>query len=70
MDIVMSDNREAALAAAVILLGFGLVAYYLTVIMLAVGSVSLTAAGVVPVLFVAAFFLLFWLRGRAQRKGK
>ncbi len=66
----MSDNREAALAAAVILLGFGLVAYYLPVIMLAIGSVSLTAAGVVPVLFVAAFFLLFWLRGRAQRKGK
>ena len=66
----MSDNREAALAAAVILLGFGLVAYYLPVIMLAVGSVYLTAAGVVPVLFVAAFFLLFWLRGRAQRKGK
>ena len=66
----MSDNREAALAAAVILLGFGLVAYYLPVIMLTVGSVSLTAAGVVPVLFVAAFFLLFWLRGRAQRKGK
>ena len=34
-----SSNKEAALAAAVILLGFGLVAYYLPVIMLAVGSV-------------------------------
>ncbi len=66
----MNDNRRAALAAAIILIGFGLVAFYLPTIMLAVGSVSPAAAGAVAVLFVAAFFLLFWLRGRAQGKGK
>ena len=66
----MNDNRRAALAAAIILIGFGLVAFYMPTIMLAVGSVSPAAAGAVAVLFVAAFFLLFWLRGRAQGKGK
>ena len=64
------DNKRAALAAAIIMIGFGLVAYDLPTIMLAVGSVSPAAAGVVAVLFVGAFFLVFWLRGRSQQKGK
>jgi len=68
--MVMMDgkNRSAAIAAAVILLGFGIVAYFLPTIMLAVGSVSPAAAGIVAVLFVAAFFLVFWLRGRSQNR--
>jgi Na+/proline symporter len=70
MDTLMEDNKRAALAAAIIMVGFGLVAFYLPTIMLAVGSVSTAAAGVVAVLFVGAFFLLFWLRGRSQQKGK
>ncbi|MET0574764.1 MAG: hypothetical protein ABWZ83_02775 [Mesorhizobium sp.] len=63
----MGNNRGAAIAAAIILVGFGLVAFYLPTIMLAVGNVSPAAAGIVAVLFVAAFFLVFWLRGRSQR---
>ena len=46
-----SSNKQAALAAAVILVVFGLVAFYLPTIMLTVGSVSPAAAGAVAVLF-------------------
>jgi Na+/proline symporter len=66
----MGNNKSAAIAAAIILVCFGAVAFYLPTIMIAVGNVSPTAAGVVAVLFVAAFFLVFWLRGRSQRKRK
>ena len=64
------ENRSAAIAAAIILVGFGLGAFYLPTIMLAVGNCSTVAAGIVAVLFVAAFFLVFWLRGRSQDEGK
>ena len=63
----MKENREAIIAAAFILVGFGLAAFFLPRVMVAVGDVSTVAAGAVAVLFVAAFFLLFWLRGRSQR---
>lgn len=62
------SNRNAAIAAAVIMIGFGVFAYFLPTIMLAVGNISPIAAGVIAVLFVAAFFLVFWLRGRSQRR--
>lgn len=67
---VQSNNRNSAIAAAVIVVGFGVAAFYLPTLILAIGKVSTLAAGSVAVLFVAAFFLVFWLRGRAQnRKG-
>lgn len=62
------ENRNAAIAAAILLLVFGLGAFYMPTIMLAVGNVSTVAAGIIAVLFVAAFFIVFWLRGRSQRK--
>ena len=62
-------SRNAAIAAALILGGFGLVAFYMPTIMIAVGNYSTVAAGVVAVAFVAAFFLVFWLRARSQRRG-
>ena len=36
--------------------------------MLAVGNISTVAAGIIAVLFVAAFFMVFWLRGRSQKR--
>ena len=63
------STRNAAIAAAVILGGFGLGAFYMPTIMIAVGNYSTVAAGIVAVAFVAAFFLVFWLRGRSQRRG-
>ncbi|MVA95745.1 hypothetical protein GN330_00570 [Nitratireductor sp. CAU 1489] len=61
-------TRNAAIAAAIILVGFGLFAFYMPTIMLAVGESSPLAAGAIAVTFVVAFFLVFWLRGRAQRR--
>jgi hypothetical protein len=63
------SSRNAAIAAAIILGGFGLGAFYMPTIMIAVGNYSTVAAGVVAVAFVGAFFLVFWLRARSQRSG-
>lgn len=61
-----TENRNSAIAAAVILIGFGLVAFLMPKIMLAVGEYSTVAAGFIAVAFVVAFFLVFWLRGRSR----
>lgn len=63
-----SENRNAAFAAAVLIAVFGVGAYYMPTVMLAVGNVSTAAAGVIAALFVMAFFGVFWLRGRSQNK--
>jgi len=65
---VTPENRNSAIAAAILILVFGLGAFYMPTIMLAVGDVSTVAAGAIAVLFVAAFFLVFWLRARSQRR--
>lgn len=62
------ENRNSAIAAAVLLAVFGFGAFYLPTVMIAVGNLSPVAAVVVGVLFVAAFFLVFWLRGRSQNR--
>jgi hypothetical protein len=62
------DSRNSAIAAAIILGGFGLLAFYMPTIMLAVGEVSTIAAGFIGFAFVAAFFLVFYLRGRSRNK--
>ena len=62
------ENRNSAIAAAILLAVFGIGAFYLPTIMLAVGNLSTVAAALVAIGFVAAFFLVFWLRGRSQRK--
>lgn len=64
------ENRNSAIAAAVLLAVFGIGAFYLPTIMLAVGNMSTVAAAAIAILFVLAFFGVFWLRGRSQsRKG-
>ncbi|TPN82696.1 hypothetical protein FJ987_10840 [Mesorhizobium sp. CU2] len=62
------DTRNAAIAAAIILLVFGLAAYFLPAIMLAVGKVSTVLAAFVALVFVLGLFVVLWLRGRSQRK--
>ena len=62
------DTRNAATAAAVILLVFGLAAYFLPTIMLAAGKVSTVLAAAVAVVFMVGLFVVLWLRGRSQRK--
>lgn len=62
-----SENRNALIAAAVILGGFGLLLFYMPAIMLAIGEVSTVAAYAFAVAVVLAFFGLFWWRGRGRR---
>jgi Ca2+/Na+ antiporter len=64
---MIRKDRNALAAAAVIMLAFGLTAFYLPAIMLAVGEVSPIAAGGVALLFIAALFIVFWLRARSQQ---
>ena len=64
------ETRKTVLAAALLMLVFGVGAYFLPVIVIAAGDVSPYAGAAVAAAFVAAFFLVFWLRGRARRRGK
>lgn len=67
MDRTMDrDTKNAAVAALAIMLFFGVTAFYLPTIMLALGKVSSILGGIVAVLFVAAFFMVFWLRARRR----
>ena len=63
-----SKDKNALIAAAVIFAVFAGGAFLLPNIMLALGSFSPALAGVVGAGFVLAFFLVFWLRARAQRE--
>lgn len=60
------STRNAAIAAAIILIGFGVGAFYLPTAVVAMGEVSPYAGAAVAALFVLAFFGVFWLRGRSR----
>jgi cell division protein FtsW (lipid II flippase) len=60
-------TKSAALAALFILLGTGVVFYFVPRIMIALGDVSPWLAGGFGAVLVLGFFLLFWLRARYQR---
>ncbi|MDN5926566.1 MAG: hypothetical protein L0I29_05780 [Hyphomicrobiales bacterium] len=60
-------NRNSAIAAALILIFFGGGWFVMPPLMRAVGNYSTVVAVGIAVLFVAAFFIVFWLRGRSQR---
>ncbi|WP_313525675.1 hypothetical protein [Shinella sp.] len=60
-------GKSAALAALIILIGTGVVFYFLPRVMIAIGGFSPLLAGVFGALLVLGFFLLFWLRARYQR---
>lgn len=63
-----NDTRNAAIAAALIMIVFGILFYSMPIIMLAVGPYSHVLAAVIAVVFVLAFFVVFWLRAQAQKK--
>lgn len=62
------EKKSAAIAAAIILIGFGVLAYFLPPIMLAIGAHSQIVAAIFAVLFVVGFFGVFWLRARCQKR--
>jgi protein-S-isoprenylcysteine O-methyltransferase Ste14 len=63
-----TSNRSAAIAAAVILLGTGLVFYFMPAMMMSLSEISPWLSYALAIAFVLAFFAVFWLRGRRQRK--
>lgn len=69
-NVMDRDTRNAAIAALWIMLLFGIAAFYLPTVMLALGSLSTVLAGLFGVIFVLAFFAVFWLRARNQRKNQ
>ena len=61
-------DRSAAIAAAVFLVIFGAGFLLLPRVMLYLGTISPYLAAAVGTLFVLAFFFVFWLRARYQRR--
>ena len=66
----MSDNRRALIAATVILASFGLVGFLLPRIILSVAAFSTAIAVLLAVMFVAAFFLVFWFRAKWKERSR
>ena len=65
------ESRSQAIAAAVILLGVGLVIYFLPTLVLWIGNYSPSLAFAVGAVLLLGFFVIFWLRARYQRsKGR
>jgi hypothetical protein len=61
-------SRSSLIAAAIILLVAGTVLYLMPVIVLDLGEISPWLATVVGICIILSFFLVFWLRGRYQRR--
>ncbi|SES32320.1 hypothetical protein [Rhizobium sp. NFR03] len=61
-------DRSAAIAAAVFLLVFGAGFLFLPRAMIYLGAISPYLAAFVGTVFVLAFFFVFWLRARYQRR--
>lgn len=62
------ETRSQVVAAALIMLGAGLVIYFLPVIVLWVGNYSPILAMAVGFILILGFFWIFWLRARYQRR--
>ncbi|MBO9654824.1 MAG: hypothetical protein J7562_10895 [Agrobacterium tumefaciens] len=61
-------DRSPAIAAAAIIIGFGLIFFIMPKIMLWLGEYSPWLAAAFGTVAVLCFFLLFWLRARYQRR--
>lgn len=62
------ENRSSAIAAAIILIVAGFALYYLPKLVLWIGQYSPALAVVTGVAVIAAFFLVFWVRSRFQKR--
>lgn len=62
------NNRSSAIAAAIIILGVGIMLFVLPKIVLWIGDYSPVLATILGSLVILSFFLIFWLRARYQRR--
>lgn len=60
-------SRSAIIAAALIMLSFCLLAFFMPTIMLAAGAYSGVLAALIMAVFILSFFIVFWLRSRSQK---
>lgn len=65
----VGSERKNAIAAAVILIGAGLLFYVMPKIMLWIGEFSPMLAALFGGLAVIGFFGIFWIRSRYQKRG-
>lgn len=67
----MDDNksqRSSAIAAAIILLVTGAALYFMPDIVLWIAKFSPALAAIVGGALIGAFFLVFWIRSRYQKR--
>lgn len=60
------ETRSAIIGAAVFLAIFGILGFFMPGILISVAETSPWLAIVIAAVFIGAFFLVFWLRGRYQ----
>ena len=68
MTVEKKDNRNNAIAAAVILLVVGAALYLLPSIVLGLGEISPILGVAAGVMIIMGFFLIFWVRTRFRKK--
>lgn len=61
-------DKQAAIAAGVILLCFGLAMGFMPKLVLWIGEFSPLLAAAVGSIILLSFFVIFWLRARYQRR--
>jgi predicted membrane protein len=61
-------DKKAAIAAAIILLCFGLAMGFMPKLVLWIGAFSPLLAAIVGSLILLSFFAILWLRARHQRR--
>jgi len=60
------ETRSAIIAAAIFLAIFGILGFFMPGILIALAETSPWLAILIAVIFIGAFFVVFWLRGRYQ----
>lgn len=63
-----SQDRQSAIAAAIFLTVAGIVLYFMPEIVLWIGRYSPVLAVAFGAAVIAAFFLVFWVRSRFQKR--
>lgn len=62
------EAKSQAIAAALILVGAGVVLYFMPSLVLWIGNYSPVLAVIVGAVLILGFFWIFWLRARYQRR--
>ena len=62
------SNRNAVIAAAIILFGTGILFYFMPAIILGLSEISPWLSYVVAIAATLAFFAVFWFRARRQSR--